>query len=99
MPAEHYWIANIASLLCAITVGRFVRRRMAAPYQSLLSHMVRGAFIVGGIGFVGGFFGPMIFAPGANQRPLLGLLITGPLGFLIGGLANGFARTSAAQRN
>ena len=36
------------------------------------------------IGFVGGFFGPMILAPEANQGPLLGIFITGPLGFLTG---------------
>lgn len=33
-----------------------------------------------------GFFGPMIFAPGANQGPLLGTFITAPLGFLLGGV-------------
>ena len=27
------------------------------------------------------------FAPEANQGPLLGIFITGPLGFIIGGLA------------
>jgi hypothetical protein len=44
-----------------------------------------GAAILGGIGFVGGFFGPMIFTPQANQGPLLGIFITGPLGVLLGG--------------
>jgi hypothetical protein len=34
-----------------------------------------------------GFFGPMIFSPQANQGPLLGLFITGPLGFVAGGVA------------
>ena len=34
--------------------------------------------------FSGGFFGPMIFTPDANQGPLLGLLITGPLGCVVG---------------
>jgi hypothetical protein len=28
----------------------------------------------------------MVFAPEANQGPLLGIFITGPLGFLAGGL-------------
>lgn len=42
------------------------------------------ALLLGGIGFAAGFFGPMIFAPGANQGPLLGIFITGPLGFLAG---------------
>lgn len=37
----------------------------------------------------------MIFAPGANQGPLLGHFITGPLGIglgAIGGLIHGLAR-------
>jgi hypothetical protein len=43
-----------------------------------------GALTIGGIGFVAGFFGPIVFAPDANQGPLLGIFITGPLGFLFG---------------
>ena len=39
---------------------------------------------VGGLGFALGFFGPMLLAPDANQGPLLGIFITGPLGFLAG---------------
>lgn len=39
---------------------------------------------LGATGFVAGFFGPMIFNPQANQGPLLGLLITGPLGVAAG---------------
>jgi hypothetical protein len=42
------------------------------------------AVFLGGFGFAAGFFGPMIFAPGANQGPMLGIFITGPLGFLTG---------------
>lgn len=43
-----------------------------------------GGVALGVIGFIGGFVGPLIFAPGANQGPLLGIIITGPLGFLAG---------------
>jgi len=39
---------------------------------------------LGATGFVCGFFGPMIFAPDANQGPLLGIFITGPGGALLG---------------
>ena len=46
-----------------------------------------GALILGGIGFVLGFFGPIIFTPEANQGPLLGIFITGPGGALVGFLA------------
>jgi hypothetical protein len=44
----------------------------------------RDAAVVGAIGFAGGFFGPIFLAPEANQGPLLGIFITGPLGFVLG---------------
>lgn len=46
-----------------------------------------GGFVLGGIGFVLGFFGPLVVAPDANQGPLLGIFITGPAGFVVGTLA------------
>ena len=50
----------------------------------LLKFVLLGGIILGGIGFVGGFIGPIIFRPEANQGPLLGIFITGPLGFILG---------------
>jgi len=47
---------------------------------------LRWAAIVGGLGFCAGFFGPIVIDPGANQGPMLGLFITGPLGFVAGGV-------------
>jgi hypothetical protein len=44
----------------------------------------RWMLILGGIGFAAGFFGPIIFVPDANQGPLVGILITGPGGFVLG---------------
>jgi hypothetical protein len=78
------WIPFLGSLICAILAGRFVWRTTGSAPSGLFTHIGLGAAIVGGIGFVGGFFGPMLFAPGANQGPMLGLLITGPLGCLLG---------------
>ena len=46
-----------------------------------------GAVVLGGIGFVGGFIGPIVFAPDANQGPLLGIFITGPGGAVVGFVA------------
>jgi len=51
---------------------------------------------VGGIGFCAGFFGPMVFAPDANQGPLLGIFITGPLGVLLGAIG-GFVYAKHAR--
>jgi hypothetical protein len=54
----------------------------------MLVSMLKWAAILGTAGFAFGFFGPLAWAPEANQGPLLGIFITGPLGF-IGGLVFG----------
>lgn len=46
--------------------------------------MLKWGAILGVIGFLGGFVGPVIFTPEANQGPLLGIFVTGPLGFVLG---------------
>ena len=49
-----------------------------------LGRLLVPAFVLGGIGFIAGFFGPILLTPEANQGPLLGIFITGPLGFVFG---------------
>ena len=45
-----------------------------------------GALIVGAAGFGAGFVGPAVLNPDANQGPLMGVFITGPLGAALGAL-------------
>ena len=52
--------------------------------MTVFGTMMRWGAIIGAIGLLGGFVGPVIFTPDANQGPLLGILITGPIGFLVG---------------
>lgn len=88
--------AMILALVVAIYAARFVWRRTESLTGGPFVTAGMGAAIVGAIGFIGGFFGPIIFAPDANQGPLLGLFITGPLGVVagaIGGYIYGFARS------
>jgi hypothetical protein len=40
--------------------------------------------VLGGVGFIAGFFGPMALRPEANQGPMVGIFITGPGGALLG---------------
>ena len=56
---------------------RVSRRAMALTW--------RYGLLVGGIGFVLGFVGPLILLPDSNQGPLLGFF-TGPAGFVLGSL-------------
>src|SRR4030042_6446605 len=84
------WIASIFALLCAIVVGRYVWSKTGLAPGKLISSVLYGAIVLGGIGFLAGFLGPIIFTPNANQGPLLGIFITGPLGFLLGGIGGFF---------
>jgi hypothetical protein len=44
------------------------------------------AVVLGLVGFVCGFIGPILLNPGANQGPLMGIFITGPGGLILGGI-------------
>jgi hypothetical protein len=89
-----YWVPG--SLLpdgwataCGLAIGLMAAGIVwagAGSKSDVARFAVLGAAWCGLIGFVGGFFGPMIFAPDANQGPMLGLFITGPGGFVLGGV-------------
>lgn len=50
----------------------------------ILAWTILTAAVVGTIGFLIGFVGPIVFYPDSNQGPLLGFFVTGPLGALAG---------------
>jgi len=85
------WMPLIGAFACAVFTGRFVWRQTGDLSRGRIRPALLGAVIVGAIGFIGGFFGPLIFTPDANQGPLLGLFITGPLGVLLGGIGGAIA--------
>jgi hypothetical protein len=55
--------------------------------RAAMSAAWAGGLLLGGLGFVVGFVGPLVIWPGASLGPLLGILITGPLGFVAGATA------------
>lgn len=83
------------ALLLLLLLGVVVWRYAHGSHVNF-ARIVTPAFKIGGIAFALGFFGPMIFVPGANQGPMLGIFITGPLGFL-GGLVYGAIREMARR--
>jgi len=95
------WISSLTSILAAISVSRYVWRQTGSLHAGLARSILLGAAVIGGIGFSAGFFGPILFTPGANQGPLLGIFITGPLGFILGGVGGAiywFARERRTGR-
>ena len=72
LPGVHWGVAAVISYACAMAAGWYAWTRTATVAGSLARSMGYWALVIGAIGFVGGFFGPMLFAPGANQGPLLG---------------------------
>ncbi len=74
----------IASYL-AFTVWKNTGEGEDRP-SSLSSFIFSGALALGVLGFLFGFFGPLIFTPESNQGPLLGIFITGPGGVILGAI-------------
>ena len=54
----------------------------------------QAGWIVGGIGLLLGFVGPLVVSPKANLGPLLGILLTGPLGFVVGAIGAAVVRAA-----
>jgi hypothetical protein len=85
-------------LIVAMVAARFGWAHAQDIPKDLLPRIFYGAVLFGGMGFAAGFFGPMIFAPEANQGPLLGIFITGPAGVLIGAIAGLVYGVSKSRR-
>lgn len=81
---DYVWIGSLVALVVAAGVARHAWRLGPEGPRSVRTAVALGALLVGGTGFAAGFFGPMLLAPGANQGPMLGIFITGPLGYLVG---------------
>jgi hypothetical protein len=78
-------VSLITSLVAAIAAARYVWLRSASASGGFVRSTMMSALVTGAVGFTAGFFGPMLFVPSANQGPLLGIFITGPLGLMLGG--------------
>ena len=57
----------------------------------------RAGWKVGGVALALGFIGPLVLNPKANLGPLLGILLTGPAGFVLGAFVGAVVRPKAAS--
>lgn len=65
--------------------------------RARISSSWRTGWWLGGVAFGLGFIGPLILKPGANLGPLLGILLTGPAGFVLGALIGALVHPKAAS--
>ena len=90
-------IFGACTILFAVMCGWFALRGNLSAARARMRTVMLGGMLVGAIGFAIGFVGPMIWAPDANQGPLLGIFITGPIGFVTGAALGWFnSRTRPA---
>jgi len=77
------WAPVVVAAVVAAGATHFVWTRAGVP-GGFVSTVAKASILTGTVAFSAGFFGPILLMPTANQGPLLGLLITGPLGFVTG---------------
>ena len=92
--------ATLATFLVTLGIFGFWFAARGARSESLngMHFALLGGMIVGGVGFVAGYFGPILLTPESNQGPLLGIFFTGPLGFVLGVVAGAIVHTVSRRR-
>jgi hypothetical protein len=84
------WIFWVPITLLLATAGAlcwwFALRGHYPGSRAAIRESWRVGWLVGGVGFAVGFVGPLLIWPDANLGPLLGILVTGPVGFVLGAL-------------
>lgn len=84
LPTSLHFIQPIISIVAGLVIAKFIWAKTAFVHPTVASYSFIGAIGLGSIGFIGGFIWPLIFRPDSNLGPLLGIFITGPLGFALG---------------
>jgi hypothetical protein len=89
------WIFWVPIALCLLTMGLLCWWRVLVGQdpraRARIAASWRMGWILGAIGLGLGFVGPLVVTPSANLGPLLGILVTGPGGFVLGGLGGALA--------
>ncbi len=80
------WVCVFFALSGAILVGWYTWKVVSGEEMNTGVSVLCGAFMLGGLGFIIGFLGPMLLVKDTSLGPLAGVFITGPLGMLLGAI-------------
>jgi hypothetical protein len=97
-PYTEWRISQGVAILCGLAAAICVWMIIAAASSEFVRCATLGALITGGIAFLAGFIGPIIFTPGSNQGPLLAFLFTGPLGVVTGAVGGALYNSMRSRR-
>jgi len=81
------WISTTLSLGLASLVSWYVWKWLSGSHIGFLAAMLCGSLVLGGIGFILGFLGPMLIAQDTQRATTLGIFFASPLGLVIGAIA------------
>lgn len=98
LPTRDGWIFWVPVTLWLLTMSVLCWWSTLLGHQAASRASIRASWrmgwIVGAVGLAIGFVGPLVISPKASLGPLLGILLTGPLGFVVGALGAGAAQES-----
>ena len=80
------WMSVTLALFSAILAGWYTWQLVAGEKVGVGVSVICGALMLGGLGFIIGFLGPMIVAKDTSQGALVGVLMTAPLGVILGAI-------------
>ena len=80
------WVGLILALFGAALVGRYTWKLVSGGKVGAGISVLCGALMLGGLGFIIGFLGPMVLAQDTSQGPLVGVFVMAPLGLLLGAI-------------
>jgi hypothetical protein len=96
------WIFWVPITTWLVTMGVlcwwFTMSSDQAASRAAIKASWRAGWKVGTAGLAIGFVGPLVIYPKSNLGPLLGILVTGPLGFVVGVVGAAVVRVAKSPR-
>ncbi|MCB1984502.1 MAG: multidrug ABC transporter permease [Burkholderiales bacterium] len=80
------WVSLTVSLICAAWAGWCSWKLFSGEKIRVSAAILAGALIFGALGFLFGFFGPLLIAKDTQQATFVGIFVASPLGLALGAL-------------